>query len=159
MFRVWRIKSHPPNCSRTTPHLKAQLLPTGTTNSRTSPHQDHYQPVKPLIRTNTCAVGNSPGGELSRYAHPACKFGCPHGHNNAEINCSLGEWNNTTFPPKKKKKRKTTHKVMPMDAPFIIEMLSILLPIIQRYLTITAHFLLRWDGENEYQLSEYVCLA
>ena len=28
---------------------------------------DLYQPVKPLIMTNTCTVGNFPGGELSGY--------------------------------------------------------------------------------------------
>ena len=46
---------------------KAQLhvLPTRITIPRTTPHQDHYQPVKPLIRTNTCMVGNCPGWELS----------------------------------------------------------------------------------------------
>ena len=38
------------------------LFPT-----RTTPHQDHYHKIKPLIRTNTCTVGNCPGGELSRY--------------------------------------------------------------------------------------------
>ena len=39
------------------------LLPT-----RTTPHQDHDQRVKPLIRTNICMVGNCPGGELSGYS-------------------------------------------------------------------------------------------
>ena len=29
--------------------------------------QDHYQLVQPLIRTNTCMVGNCPGGGLSGY--------------------------------------------------------------------------------------------
>ena len=46
-----------------------QLLPTRTTTPRTPPHQDLYRvykPVKPLIRTNTCTVGNRPDGELSR---------------------------------------------------------------------------------------------
>ena len=46
---------------------KAQLLPSRTTISRTTPHQDHYQPVKPFIRTNTCSVRNCPGRELSGY--------------------------------------------------------------------------------------------
>ena len=44
---------------------KAQPLPTGTTIPTTipySPHYDHYHGIKPLIRTNTCTVGNCPGG-------------------------------------------------------------------------------------------------
>ena len=41
---------------------KAQLLPTRITIPRTTHHQDHYQPVKPLIRTNTVYLY---GGELS----------------------------------------------------------------------------------------------
>ena len=41
-------------------------LPTRTMIPRTTPHQDHYQPAKPLIRTNTCTVGNCPSEKLSR---------------------------------------------------------------------------------------------
>ena len=33
---------------------------------RKVPHQDHYKPVKPLVRTNTYTVGNCPGGKLVR---------------------------------------------------------------------------------------------
>ena len=61
--------------SRTTPHrikIKPYFYPTrplslGLLFTRITPHQNHYQPVKPLIKTNTCMVGNCPGGELSRY--------------------------------------------------------------------------------------------
>ena len=42
------------------------LFPT-----RTTPHWDHYHGIKPLMRTNTCTVGNCPGGELCWYG-----FGC-----------------------------------------------------------------------------------
>ena len=49
--------------SRTTSPLrnkdKVQLLPTRTTIPRTTPHQDHYKLVNPLIRTDiTYLVGN-----------------------------------------------------------------------------------------------------
>ena len=68
-----RIKRKP-NCCPPGPQSLG-LLPT-----RTTPHQDHYQPVNPLIRTNTCTVGNCPGGELSGYGngyeqHPALTSG------------------------------------------------------------------------------------
>ena len=33
-------------------------------------NNNHYKPVKPLIRTNTCILGNCPGGE-SRYKRNA----------------------------------------------------------------------------------------
>ena len=52
----------------------AKLLPTRTMIPRTIPHYDNSQPgtttnqQNPLIRTNTCMVGNCPGGELSGYA-------------------------------------------------------------------------------------------
>ena len=52
-----RLKIKPISCS--SEPLSLGLLPT------TTPNQDHYQPVKPLIRTNTWTVGNCPGGELS----------------------------------------------------------------------------------------------
>ena len=41
---------------------KAQLLPTSTTIPRATPHQDHYQLVKPLIKTNIYNGGDCPGG-------------------------------------------------------------------------------------------------
>ena len=43
------------------------IPPPGQLPTRTTPHQDHYKPIKPLIRTNTCTVGNCPGGELTRW--------------------------------------------------------------------------------------------
>ena len=57
--------------SRTTLHqikiIKPNYCPPGQVPTRTTPHQDHYQPVKPLMRTNTYTVGNCPGRELSGY--------------------------------------------------------------------------------------------
>ena len=55
---------------------KVQLLPTRITIPRTTLHEDnyyqplttnHYQPLNPLIRTNTYMIGNCPGGYLSGY--------------------------------------------------------------------------------------------
>ena len=56
--------------SRTTPHcikIKPNYCPPGPQSpTRKTPLQDHCNPVKTLIRTNTCSmVGNCPGGELS----------------------------------------------------------------------------------------------
>ena len=54
--------------SRTTPHrINIKPNPTRAMIPRTTRHQDHYQPVKPLIKTNANTVGNCPGGQLSRY--------------------------------------------------------------------------------------------
>ena len=53
---------------RTIPHRikkNPNTLPIRTSIPRTTPHQDFNKPVNPLIRTNTCAVGNWWG--LSRY--------------------------------------------------------------------------------------------
>ena len=52
---------------------KAQLLPTwitipiGLLLTRTTPHQEHYQRVKPFIGANIYMVGNCTGGDLSGY--------------------------------------------------------------------------------------------
>ena len=65
--------------SRTTPHhikIKPNLLPTRTmipinigllprVPTRTTAYQDHYQLVKPLVRTNTFTVGNCPDTYLT----------------------------------------------------------------------------------------------
>ena len=67
------------NGSRTTPHsidINHNYYPPeqrslGQLPTRTTPHQDHYKPVKPLkplIRINTCTVGNS-SGKLSGYGY------------------------------------------------------------------------------------------
>ena len=63
--------------SRTTPHWGQFLKPNDFSSgpwslgqlTRTIPHQDHHQPVKPFVRTNICPVGNCPGGKLSGYAY------------------------------------------------------------------------------------------
>ena len=79
---LWRIRTIKLDLrgSWTTPHqdnsppgkIKPNHCPPGPWSlgqlpTRTTPLQDHYQLVKPLIRTNTCMVGNCPGGELSGY--------------------------------------------------------------------------------------------
>ena len=71
-------------CSRTTPvppetifhriKIKPNYCPPGPRSlgqlsAKTTPHQGHYKPMKPLIRTNTYTVGNCPGGELSGYRY------------------------------------------------------------------------------------------
>ena len=56
--------------SRTTPHqinIKLNFCPPGPLSLGQLPTTTHYQPVNPLIETNTCMVGNCPGGELSGY--------------------------------------------------------------------------------------------
>ena len=40
-------------------------IPKTIPPTKTSHHQDHYKPVKPLFRINTYTVGNCPGGALS----------------------------------------------------------------------------------------------
>ena len=67
----------PTDGSWTTPHWGQFLKPNDFSSgpwslgqlTRTIPHQDHHQPVKPFVRTNICPVGNCPGGELSGYAY------------------------------------------------------------------------------------------
>ena len=53
-------------------HYPPRPRSLGLLSTRTTPHKDHYHGIKPLIRTNTCTVGNCPGGELSGYAYKHC---------------------------------------------------------------------------------------
>ena len=58
---------------------KAQLLPTRTmiprtTPTRTTPHQGYCKPLKSLIGTNTCTMGNCAGGDVSGL-RSAIKYG------------------------------------------------------------------------------------
>ena len=47
--------------------LKPNYCPPGPQSlgqlpTRTTPQQDHYKPIKPLMRSNNYTVGNCPGG-------------------------------------------------------------------------------------------------
>ena len=105
--------------SRTTLHqikiIKPNYCPPGQVPTRTTPRQDHYQPVKPLMRTNTYTVGNCPGRELSGYGSELFNVigsrTTPHWMKIKPKYCPPGSWSIGPLPTKT---NKTTHQDRPI---------------------------------------------